>query len=237
MTPNNTVFACRVHDPCQFPLLDQALYSLRDCYPTDPVVVVCDGFAAATLELHLLTQHWDAELWVLPALKERKHGGRYVQTWLDIWRHFGTYYLVKFDPDTLFWRVSDVHLRPGLWGTVQQLGELRGVQGGCAVFSGGLEHWSLALYDMLSRRDLCPPFNAWEVPEVAQYTKKSPLIAEDWVLAWAVREAGLQVNSHPAINSHWSTPPIAAGGASPWAVTHPHKTVEIETGSPQAWFR
>jgi hypothetical protein len=139
-------------------------------------------------------------------------------------------YFFRIDPDTRIWRrfawLPDIPCAFGTLETVTEAFRERvrhppNIQGGCigmtreaiaAVRSAGI-----LSYD----RCVAHAGTGWMRARDCEHIAATGMVADDFVISWAIDAAGFPVVQHPEIASYWREPVPNAELA--YAVTHPHK--------------
>ena len=152
-------------------------------------------------------------------------GGAVVERHLEAFLDSGARWWFKVDPDTVAWRaLASLPRERCFFGTVQGGKPLPSLQGGCV---GGVRKAASALLrsGALRADALREPGRSWAEGNPNLLARaEAGFVSFDFVHAWACREAGIPLVGHAEIRSEWRDPP-----ERPWryAVTHPHKTLDL----------
>ena len=196
-------------------LVDDRIWRLRAAYRDCRIVVFPEHCGA-----------WprDVEVRPIERLYAVGFGGLIVERHLEAFIASGCEWWFKVDPDTVAWR--PLHHLPEdacFFGTLES-GELGpSLRGGCI---GGTRAAATAL---LASEELRSPLLVDPEASWAHGTSKETARVDfGLVHAWACRAAGIELRDHPEIRSERRDPP-----ADPWrwALTHPHKWLDVEEPS------
>ena len=196
-------------------LVDDRIGRLRTAYHDCRIVVFPEHCGA-----------WPRDVDVRPIerLYALECGGLIVERHLEAFIESGCEWWLKVDPDTVAWRPLN-HLPEDtcFFGTMQSGEPGPSLQSGCI---GGTRAAAAALLESGALRSplLLDPDASW----AAGSSKERPRIDFGLVHAWACRSAGVELRDHPEIRSERRDPP-----ADPWrwALTHPHKWLDVEAPS------
>jgi hypothetical protein len=197
-------------------LVDDRIARLRAAYRDCRIVVFPEHCGA-----------WPRDVEVRPV--ERLYaigcGGLIVERHLEAFIASGCAWWFKVDPDTVAWR--PLHHLPEdncFFGSIESSRSEPSLQGGCI---GGTRTAAAALLASGGLRSplLLDPAASW----ACNTSNLEPArIDFGLVHAWACRVAGIELRDHPEIRSERREPP-----ADPWrwALTHPHKWLDVEAPS------
>jgi hypothetical protein len=122
-------------------------------------------------------------------------------------------------------RFRDLPRTTCFFGTIQGGNPGPSLQGGCI---GGTRDAARALVEsaLLLSPALIDPERTWARGNPFLIDRaRVGLVSFDFLLAWACRQAGIPLVAHPEIRSEWKQPPL---DPSRYAITHPHKTLDLE---------
>ena len=194
---------------------------LKRVYPESRIVLLPDG-PQVTLE------GWPAGVAVRPSktrLYAVENGGRVVQAHLDAFLETAALWWFKFDPDTVLRRrFRRLPIGTCFFGTIQGGNPGPSLQGGCI---GGTRAACRLLADsgVLLAPQLRSPERTWARANPNLLARaRGDLVSFDFVHAWACRQVRIPLVDHAEIRSEWKQPPDYARS---YAVTHPHKCVDI----------
>lgn len=195
----------RVHRGCRIVLLADGRSAARRSWPSGPNVSI-RGCAKRLYGV--------------------ENGGRVVQRHLEVFLESGASWWFKVDPDTVAWRrFRDLPLTTCFFGTIQGGNPGRSLQGGCI---GGTRDAAeeLVASSLLLSPVLLDPEATWASGNPFLIARAlAGLVSFDFLLAWACRQAGIPLVAHPEIRSEWKQPPL---DPSQYAITHPHKKLDLE---------
>jgi hypothetical protein len=152
-------------------------------------------------------------------------GGLIVERHLEAFIASGCAWWIKVDPDTVAWR--PLHHLPEdrcFFGSIQSVGTEPSLHSGCI---GGTRAAAAAVLESGALRSplLLDPAASWAA---GTPTGEPARIDFGLVHAWACREAGVELRNHPEIRAERREPPADAWR---WALTHPHKWLDVEAPS------
>ena len=196
----------------------RAVASVRRHEPSYPVVVVSDGISRPDV-----------------ALKADRLGFRFVAgdhlkslpkaaSW---WTRFfgeglaeGTDYLLKLDPDAFFWRPFRTVPPGDYYGTVQSLGNVVSIQGGCQGFSR-----KAALHIMESGfcddHLMANPHVWYPDRAAAEWMRSTDYLSTDWTIGHIAACLDILPVDWSEVRSVWREP--VSNPDLKYAVTHPYK--------------
>jgi hypothetical protein len=204
-------------------LVEDRVARISRVYPGSHVVLLPDG-------THTAGRPWPDVGVSVRSNEERlyavENGGLVVQRHLEAFLDSGARWWFKVDPDTVVWRRFG-SLPDGIcfFGTMQGGRPGPSLQGGCI---GGTQAAARALLESaaLLSPALLDPESSWAHGNPFLLARAARgLVSFDFVHAWACRQAGIPLQAHAEIRSEWKQPPL---DPSQHAVSHPHKTVDVD---------
>lgn len=222
---------------------EACLRHLRTHYPGSRIVLLADGDSKSLPRYAKLATEFRANLVLGEHLMALSSSHLYVERMLRQALRGAERFYFRIDPDTRIWRrfswLPDLACAFGTLETVSEAFKDRirhppNIQGGCIGFTREVVEGVLASDVLSHQRCVMDARAGWVRCADCEHIADRGMMLDDFVLSWAVDASGFPVLSHPEIASYWRN--ALPNGALSFAVTHPHKEMELVTESSYTGF-
>lgn len=195
----------------------QQVSRIRAMYPKARIIVRSDGGSFVGADWSSVGVEFYAEERLFTA----QSGGSSVHRMLELYAARPSTYLIKVDPDSAFHRrLAFFPAADGLFGSLQESGGCRSVQGGFLGMTrtAAMEILSSKLLDSHALRAPSPE-SAGYLGILGRRAKRIGLASFDWSLGWCASNLRIAMTDFSEVNCQWLEPP--ANPNAKFAVTHP----------------